>query len=197
MRCGSKEEFVLRAAQTPQSEAREAEVALQMGEEHLDRSALSAADRAVFCAGKVTGDLSRALIHVPCDRSGWCGGAGFPDRACPAGFGVSAITFYSSGLVFTAKAQFMPFQTGEAVAVCVICKMAQVILAIGLGLAVQHRDLGRNIALKQPCEERAGAVGFVRRQSIRAVRASIFFAATISWLKRAGFVGQTIHWIVC
>ena len=45
-------------------------------------------------------------------------------------------------------------------------EMSEIIFAARLMLAVQQRDVGRNIALEQPCKDRAGALGFVCRQSI-------------------------------
>lgn len=64
----------------------------------------------------------------------------------------------------------MPFETGEAVTVSIIDEMAQIILAARLMLAVKHWDMGCDIARKQPSQERAGSVGFVCGQCIRAER---------------------------
>ena len=110
---------------------------------------------------------------MPCDRSRRCRSAGLPDRASPAGFSVSAIAFDPGSRVGLSQPHLVALQTGEAVTGVIIGEMAQVILAVRLMLAVQHGDMGRDIALKQPCEKRACAIGFVGRQSIRPERMTL------------------------
>ena len=83
---------------------------------------------------------------------------------------VCAIPFDSCHRINFPKAHLVPLKTGEAVTVSVIGEVAQVIFAVGLLLAVEHRDMRCDLALEQPCQESARAVGFVSRQSIGAER---------------------------
>jgi hypothetical protein len=139
-----------------------------MGEQHFDLLSLAAADGELFGMRKVAGDLPGIFVHVPHDRSGGRSGASFSDRAGFAVSGVCTVMLDPSHRVSRAKRHFVPFETGESVTVRVIGEMAQIILAARLMLAVKHRDVGCDIALEQPSEERAGAIGFVCGQCIRA-----------------------------
>lgn len=52
----------------------------------------------------------------------------------------------------------MAFETGKAVPLRIILEMADVVFAIRLMLAVQHRNVRRDIPLEQLCQKRACAV---------------------------------------
>ncbi len=119
-----------------------------MREQHLDLLSSSSALIVSPRVTKVADGLAGFLIHVTGDGSERRIGAGFPDRASATGSFACEVPF--DAIVFPDPAQWhlVAFQTGVAVPIGIILEMADVVLALGLVLAVEHRDMRRHLALQ-------------------------------------------------
>lgn len=84
--------------------------------------------------------------------------AGFADRTCTTGFLAREVAFDPVGFLDPPQWHLAPLKTSEAVPLRIILEMADVVFAIRLMLAVQHRNVWRDIPLEQPCQKRACAV---------------------------------------
>ena len=129
-----------------------------MGEQHLDLFAPSSALGIGRCVAQVTDGLAGIFVHVSRDRSERRVGTGLSDRTRAAGFLAGEVALDAVVFLDPAQGHFMPFKTGEAIAVGIILEMADVIFAVRLMLAVQDGDVRRDIAFQQPRQKRAGAV---------------------------------------
>lgn len=59
---------------------------------------------------------------------------------------------------FVQQSHFVAFEAGVAVSVGVILEVAEVVFALGLVFAIQHRNMRCHFAVQQPRQKRAGAI---------------------------------------
>lgn len=129
-----------------------------MGEQHLDFLSPSPALVIGGRVAQIADRLAGFFIHVARDGSERRIGAGPFDRTRTASFFPGEVAFDPVGLLDPAERHFVAFKTGVAIALGNILEMAEIVLALGLMLAVQHRHMRREFTLQEPGQERAGAV---------------------------------------
>ena len=94
--------------------------------------------------------LTSFFIHMARDGSEWCIGASLADRTGPAGFLARMICPHAGVFLDPTQGHFVSFKAGVGVTLGVILEMAEVVFALSLVFAVQHRNMRCDLAVQQP-----------------------------------------------
>lgn len=159
MLCGRcEEEFFVGSFQASEPEASQAKMSFQMSKQHLNLFASSSA--LVMCGRVLQGadGLAGMFVHVARDGSEWRVGTGFADRTRATCFFTGVVTSDPVVFLYPAQRHLVAFEAGEAVPLSVILEMVDIIFAVRLMLAVEDRDVRRDITIEQPGQKRPGAI---------------------------------------